>query len=98
MKFANYIEYVDDQDAIAAVRPTHRAYLAGLLERGQLAVAGPFDDGAGALFVYEAEGMETAKKFAAEDPYTLAGVIRNQTIHPWNLVYSNTALLQQPAD
>jgi uncharacterized protein YciI len=93
MKFANYIEYVDDQDAIAAIRPTHRAYLAGLLERGQLAVAGPFDDG-----VYEAESMETAKKFAAEDPYTLAGVIRNQTIHPWNLVYSNTALLQQPAD
>jgi uncharacterized protein YciI len=42
--------------------------------------------------------METAKKFAAVDPYTLAGVIRNQTIHPWNLVYSNTAPLQQPAD
>jgi hypothetical protein len=31
MKLANYIEYVDDQDAIAAIRPTHRAYLAGLL-------------------------------------------------------------------
>jgi hypothetical protein len=55
MKFAKYIEYVDDQDAIAAIRPTHRAYLAGLLERGQLAAAGPFDDGAGAVFVYEAE-------------------------------------------
>ena len=85
-------------NAIAAIRPIHRAYLAGLLERGRLAVAGLFDDGAGAPFVYEAESMETAKKFAAEDPYTLAGVIRNQTVHPWNLVYSNTALLRQPAD
>jgi hypothetical protein len=28
----------------------------------------------------------------------LAGVIRNQTIHPWNLLHSNTALSQQPAD
>jgi uncharacterized protein len=98
MKFANYITYIDDQDAIAAIRPTHRAYLAGLLERGQLAAAGPFDDGTGALFVYEAESIDIAKKFAAGDPYTMAGVIRNQTIHPWNLVYSNTALLQQPAD
>jgi uncharacterized protein YciI len=54
--------------------------------------------GDSARFVYEAESMETAKKFAAEDPYALAGVIRNHTIHPWRLVYSNTALLQQPAD
>jgi uncharacterized protein len=84
--------------SIAAIRPIHRAYLAGLLERGQLAVAGPFDDGTGALLVYETESIETAKKFAAEDPYTLAGLIRIQTIHPWNLVHSHTALLQQPAD
>jgi hypothetical protein len=41
--------------------------------------------------------METATKFAAEDPYTLAGVIRNQTIHPWNLVYSNTPSSTGPA-
>ena len=66
MKFANYIGYVDDQDAVAAIRPTHRAYLAGLLESGQLAVAAPFDDGAGALFVYEAESIVIAEKFAPE--------------------------------
>jgi uncharacterized protein len=54
MKFANYIRYVEDRDAVAAIRPAHRAYLRGLLEGGQLAAAGPFDDGSGALFIYEA--------------------------------------------
>ncbi|WP_300603476.1 hypothetical protein [Trebonia sp.] len=39
MKFANYIRYVQDADAVAAIRPAHRAYLHGLLERGQLAAS-----------------------------------------------------------
>ena len=96
MKYANYIRYVDDQEAIAAIRPTHRAYLAGLLAEGKLAAAGPFADGAGALFIYEADSAGAAEEFAAKDPYTIGGVIKEHTIEPWQLVYSNTSLLQQP--
>jgi uncharacterized protein YciI len=95
VKYANYIRYVDDQDAIAAIRPAHRAYLAGLLAAGKLAAAGPFADGAGALFIYEADSAEAAEEFAAKDPYTIGGVIKEHTIEPWQLVYSNTSLLQQ---
>jgi uncharacterized protein YciI len=96
VKYANYIRYVDDQEAIAAIRPTHRAYLADLLAQGKLAAAGPFTDGAGALFIYEAENADVAEEFAAKDPYTVGGVIAEHTIKPWQLVYSNTSLLQQP--
>ena len=96
MKFANYISYVEDQDAVAAIRPAHRAYLHGLLERGQLVAAGPFADGTGALFIYEAHSMDTARGLAEADPYTLGGVIKQQTITPWTLVYSNPGLLRQP--
>ena len=96
MKFANYIRYVDDQDAVAAIRPAHRAYLHGLLERGQLAAAGPFADGSGALFIYEADDVETVHGLTEADPYTLGGVIEQQMITPWTLVYSNPGLLQQP--
>ena len=96
MKFANYIRYVEDQDAVAAIRPAHRAYLHGLLEGGQLAAAGPFADGSGALFIYEAGDIGTARGLAKADPYTLGGVIKQQTITPWDLVYSNLALLRQP--
>ena len=96
MKFANYIRYIEDQDAIAAIRPTHRAYLHGLLERGQLVAAGPFADGTGALFIYEADDIDAARGLAEADPYTLGGVIKQQTITPWTLVYSNPVLLLQP--
>ena len=96
MKYANYIRYIDDQDAIARIRPTHRAYLADLLAQGKLAAAGPFTDGAGALFIYEAASADVAEELAAKDPYTVGGVIAEHTIEPWQLVYSNTSLLQQP--
>jgi len=98
MKFANYIRYVEDQDAVAAIRPAHRAYLHGLLEGGQLAAAGPFADGGGALFIYEAGDIGTARGLAEADPYTLGGVIKQQTITPWDLVYSNPGLFRQPGE
>ena len=96
MKFANYVRYIEDQDVVAAIRPTHRAYLHGLLRRGQLAAAGPFADGSGALFIYEADDIATARGLAEADPYTLGGVIKQQTITPWTLVYSSPGLLQEP--
>jgi uncharacterized protein len=96
MKFANYALYVDDQDLISAIRPTHRAYLAGLLQQGRLAAAGPFLDGSGGLFIYEADSIDAARQLAAADPFTASGVIKQQTITPWQLVYSNTGLLEQP--
>ena len=98
MKFANYIHYIDDQAAVAAIRPTHRAHLHGLLDNGQLAAAGPFADGTGALFIYEADDIDAARGLAEADPYTLGGVIKQQTITPWVLVYSNPGLLEQPGE
>src|SRR5215472_6479100 len=98
MKFANYIHYVEDQCAVAAIRPTHRSYLHRLLDNGQLAAAGPFADGNGALFIYEADDIDAARGLAEADPYTLGSVIKQQTITPWVLVYSNPGLLQQPAE
>jgi uncharacterized protein len=98
MKFANHIQYIDDQAAVAAIRPTHRAYLHVLLDNGQLAAAGPFADGSGALFIYEADDIDAARGLAEADPYTLGGVIKQQTITPWVLVYSNPGLLEQPGE
>src|SRR6266498_3210122 len=58
MKFAAVIEYIQDKEKIAAVRPVHRQYLASLKEKGQLAISGPFTDDYGALIVYEAATKE----------------------------------------
>jgi uncharacterized protein len=96
MEYANHIRYVDDREAIAAIRPAHRAYLAGMLAEGKLATPEPLADGAGAPFFYETGSTEAAQEFAVKDPYTTGGVINEHDIESWQLVYSNTSLLQQP--
>src|SRR5262245_39595300 len=96
MRYANVLFYVDDPDAVAGTRTVHRAYMADLLHQGKLAAGGPFQDLTGALFIYEAESAAEAERFAAEDPYTLAGLIKEHTIRPWTLIYSDPSLLVQP--
>jgi uncharacterized protein len=85
-------------DAVAAARPVHRAYMADLKRQGEVAAGGPFGDLTGALFLYEAESAEEAERFAAEDPYTHAGLIKEHTIRPWRLIYSNLSLLAEPSE
>ena len=43
-----------DPDLRARVRPRHLDYVGALHDRGQVVSAGPFEDGSGALIVYEA--------------------------------------------
>ena len=98
MRYANLLFYVADPDAVAAARPVHRAYMADLKRQGKLAAGGPFDDLTGALFIDEAESTDEAERFAAEDPYTHAGLIKEHTIRPWRLIYSNPSLLEEPSE
>ena len=79
MKFAAIIEYIQDKAKIAAIRPEHRKYLAGLKERGQLAVCGPFTDDSGGLIIYEAASSEEAEKLVRGDPFNHAS--NNRRIH-----------------
>jgi uncharacterized protein YciI len=92
MKFAAIIEYAQDKAKIAEVRPTHRQYLAGLRERGQLAASGPFTDDSGALIVYEAASKEEAESFLKADPFNQAGIFVRYQLRPWNPVIANREL------
>jgi uncharacterized protein len=89
---SNYVHYVDDLSAVAAPRPVHREYMKWLLDTGRLAAGGPFENGTGALFVYEVESLAEAQRIAADDPYTAAGVVRDHTLQPWHVVYTNPTL------
>ena len=93
MKFAAVIEYTPDKTKILELRPTHRQYLAGLLERGQLAVAGPFMDDSGSLIVYEAATREEAELILQGDPFCKGGVFVKYQLRPWNPVFVNQGLL-----
>jgi uncharacterized protein len=95
MKFAAVIEYIQDKDKIAALRPVHRQYLASLKEKGQLAASGPFTDDYGALIVYEAATKEEAEKLLRGDPFCESGIFVRWTIRPWNTVIANRDLFPQ---
>jgi uncharacterized protein YciI len=92
MKFAAVIEYIQDKDKIAAIRPVHREYLASLKAKGQLAISGPFTDDYGALIVYEAATRDEAEKLLQGDPFHQGGIFVKWTIRPWNTVIANRDL------
>lgn len=92
MKFAAVIEYIQDKAKIAEIRPTHRQYLTSLLEKGQLAVAGPLTDDSGALIVYEAADAAEAEKLLKADPFAENGIFVKYQLRPWNPVFCKQAL------
>lgn len=83
-------------DERLAARPDHVARLTALRDEGRLLIAGPHpavdspDPGpagfTGSLVVVEFNSLEDAKAWANEDPYIAAGVYRNVTVKPFNLV------------
>jgi uncharacterized protein YciI len=89
MKFAAFIEYANEPERIAELRPSHRAYLQELLQQGRLVVAGPFTDGSGALFVYDASSEDEASRLAANDPFAKASLFKAIVMKPWTLVFSS---------
>src|SRR5215471_10756793 len=52
--FANYAKYGPDKSRLAAARPAHWEYDQTLKSAGRLALAGPFANDEGGLFVYSA--------------------------------------------
>lgn len=88
MRWAAVHEYVQNSERVAAARPAHRAYLTQLLDAGQLAYAGPFEDGSGALIVYECATREEAEALIAADPFAAAGVFHRHTLKVWKQVFA----------
>lgn len=93
MKYAAVIEYIQDKEKVDAVRPKHRAYLTSLMEADKLFASGPFEDGYGALIIYEADSAEAAEAILKADPFHDAGVFVRWTIRPWKMVFSNPRLM-----
>jgi uncharacterized protein YciI len=93
MKYAAVIEYSKDKAKVEAARPAHRAYLARLIEQNQLVAAGPFEDGFGALIVYEADSVDAVEALMKADPFHTAGVFIRWTVRPWKMVFANPRLM-----
>jgi uncharacterized protein YciI len=92
MKFAAIIEYLQDKAKVNEIRPSHRAYLTSLKEKGQLAASGPFTDDSGALIIYEANTKEEAERLLQADPFNQNGIFLRYVLRPWNPVFANRDL------
>jgi uncharacterized protein YciI len=92
-KFAAIIEYIQDKEKVERIRPLHRQYLRDLLAKGNLFATGPFEDGYGALIVYEADTLEQAESFLKGDPFHAEGVFVEWELRPWKVVMGNPALM-----
>ena len=94
MRYANLVTYVPDADKVSALRPSHQAYVRMLMGQGKLLLAGPFTDGSGALFVYEADTMAAAEKLAIDDPYHDGGAFADYRIAEWDIRAVHPTLLE----
>jgi uncharacterized protein YciI len=87
----------DSLNARLAARPAHLARLRRLQDEGRLILAGPHpaidseDPGpagfTGSLIVAEFPDLDSARSWAAEDPYVLAGVYAEAHVKPFRKVF-----------
>jgi uncharacterized protein YciI len=91
--FANYAKYAADKSRLATARPAHWEYDRTLRSAGKLALAGPFADDSGGLFVYNAVGREEAISYLKQDPFALEGVFAEYELLEWIIEGVNPDLL-----
>src|SRR5215472_6630430 len=91
--FANYVKYAADRSRLATVRPAHWKYDQTLKSAGKLALAGPFANDEGGLFVYNAAHREEAMSYLKQDPFAVEGVFADYELFEWLIEGVNPDLL-----
>lgn len=91
--FANYAKYGADKSKLAAVRPAHWEYDRTLESAGKMALAGPFANDQGGLFVYNAVRKKEAFSFLEQDPFAVEGVFAEFELLEWVIEGVNPDLL-----
>ncbi len=70
----------------------HVAHVSALNDAGRIVLAGPLKDddnenSIGAVIVFDAADLETARRIVAQDPYVTAGVFESLTVNVFRKVY-----------
>ncbi len=82
----HHLDKPDSTELRAATRPAHVEYLAGF----PVELGGPLldDDGnmCGSCIIVDLPDRATADAFAANDPYQLAGLFANSSVHQLHTV------------
>lgn len=86
--YALIYETVDDYVARRAeFRQLHLRYAQAARERGELILAGAFDDPVDrALLVFRVDDKSKVEDFARKDPYVVNGLVKKWEVRPWKVV------------
>lgn len=80
----NYF-YSDDKETIDALRAEHRIWLREQLDAGNLLASGPLvTQEPLALLIWQSEDIEGLNGLLDQDPFQIAGVVKETTITEWN--------------
>lgn len=85
-----YVIYANDRpgrlELRMQTRPDHIAYLqskADMIMAGGATLQEDNETMCGSLLIVEADSLEAAQAFAADDPFNKAGVFESVTVRPW---------------
>lgn len=94
--FAATYTYTDDRARQDELRPQHRAYLASLVEQGDLYASGPLlgTNPATALLVFRTDSAERVAELLDADPFQVDGQVARREIVEWNPVIGALADLR----
>lgn len=86
--YALIYETVDDYVARRAeFREMHLRAARAARERGELILAGAFDDPVDrALIIFRADKQSIVEDFARKDPYVVNGLVKKWEVRPWRVV------------
>jgi len=70
----------------APLREAHLARAREAHRRGELLMAGALESPPGSLLVFRCEDEQTAREFAAADPYVTGSIVERWTVRPWTVV------------
>jgi len=83
---------LDKPNSLSLRMATREAHFEYAKETGVIKLGGPFLDAngdmSGSLIIFEADDLETAKAWHANDPYVKAGLFARSEVRPWKLTFN----------
>lgn len=83
---------IDKPNSLALRMATREAHFAYAKETGIIKLGGPFLDAngdmAGSLIIFDADDLETAKAWHANDPYVKAGLFSHSEVRAWKPTFN----------
>lgn len=88
-----FYDYVPDYlERRVPIRPEHFAHAQAYRDRGELVMAGAFNDPAdGAVLTFRTDAREVVESFAKDDPYVRNGIVTEWRVRRWVMVMGDGA-------